>query len=874
MVSLPLISLSQTIPDEVRISYSALNKPLEIVIKELSDRSGVNISFSSRRIPTQRRVNFNPVTNQPLKSILNVILSRYRLRYEIVGDQIVIMRDSRSRPLRDPVISGYITDSHTGEPLIGANIYTTDKSKGTVTNNYGFYSLQLSSSTYRMQFSYVGYKIERHQYYLGKDTVINMELEPEVLLNDVIITDSRTLPEDEPSASEELITMDELSSFASLGGEADVIRVAGMFPGVSSGPDGLGGINIRGGSSDQNLVLLDGVPVYNASHALGVYSIFNSDIVKSAKIIKGSFPSRYGGRLSSVIDIRTKEGSNKKTGGAASVSTMAAKAYLEGPIGSGGSSFLISGRRTFVDPWIKEVTKYLNEQNGDEGSANYYFYDANAKINLKFNEKTSLMLGGYIGKDDFENSVKSFRSNPNNEVENLDKLNWNWGNKLAYLRLNNQLSKRAYSNFTAYYSDYEFSSFEYDRFLLQDSISQKFNFLSDVFSSRIKDFGIKYDLDYIYNSSNWFKLGVGAISHTFTPSLIQVTEKDEINSSQQDPTQDEIESLVTPANIKGNELYGYIEDEITLGGGIKLNLGVHNSLISTENRSFFNIQPRAAITVQSKKLTFKSGVSKMVQYLHLLSSNGLGLPSDVWLPSTDDLPPEESWIYNASLGFNFNRKMSFTVEGFYKSFDRIISYNEGGTETISKDTDWEATIPLGIGTAYGVELSFNKRAGRTTWYSNYTYSISSREYPDLNNGKEFNFRYDRRHNVKLSFVHRITDNAEFAMNWNVSSGSPFTSPSEITPIRNPDGTVTLVLRYNEKNNKLLPGYQRLDVAFSFFSDFKWGKQKFTIGLYNLLNKKNPFFIDITQDENGSGQFIQERFSVLPIFPSISYSIAF
>ena len=430
LVGIPTIATSQALPDEVRISYACNNKPLVIVIEEISKRAGVPIVFSSKRISTRRKVTFNPRSNETLGTILTVILSRYKLRYEIVGDQIVIKRDIKSRPLKDAIISGYITDKETGEPLIGANIYTTDKTKGTITNVNGFYSLKFKPSTYRLQFSYVGYKIEREQFYFGKDTVLSLELMPQVLLNDVLITDSNTLPEEETSSSEESISLDELNSITSLGGESDIMRTIGFLPGVSSGPDGLGGINIRGGSSDQNLILLDGVPVYNAGHSLGIYSIFNSDIVKSAKIVKGSFPSRYGGRLSSVIDIRTKEGNTKKVSGAVSVSMITSKGYVEGPIGKNGSSFLFSARRTFVDPWMKELTKYLNEQNENEGFANYYFYDLNGKVNFKLGSKTNIMLGSFVGKDDFTNDVLSKRTNEDFSTEQRDRLNWDWGNKV------------------------------------------------------------------------------------------------------------------------------------------------------------------------------------------------------------------------------------------------------------------------------------------------------------------------------------------------------------------------------------------------------------------------------------------------------------
>ena len=376
------------------------------------------------------------------------------------------------------------------------------------------------------------------------------------------------------------------------------------------------------------------------------------------------------------------------------------------------------------------------------------------------------------------------------------------------------------------------------------------------------------------NGANWIKTGVGFINHTFNPELLQASNKDDISSAELDPSIDEFENLIQAADITGQEMYGYIEDEITLGPGIKFNTGFHTSLIKTESKTKFYLQPRLAAVIQSNNLAFKAGASKMVQYLHLLSSNGLGLPNDVWLPSTDILPPEESWIYNAGISLSTSSGMKMGVEGYYKNYQKVISYDEGGVSSISSESDWQPTIPSGDGTAYGIEVSLNKRAGRTTWFSNYTFSQSNRQFVSLNNGNEFPFRYDRRHNFKLAFVHRITENAEFALNYNASSGSPVTSPSQFRITSNPDGEETIILIYPEKNNELLPDYQRLDVAFSFFSDYSWGRQKFTIGVYNLLNKKNPFYEDIVIDPTNPNLYLKERFSVLPILPSVSYSIAF
>lgn len=864
------ISIAQTLPDEVLVTYACANKSLPLVLDELSNKTNVNIVYSANRLPKNKTVTIQ-ATNEELGSLLLVILTDDGYRYKIVGDQIVIVRDDYLDADDYITLSGYVQDSVSGERLVYANVYLLDNTKGTESNEYGFFSFTLPKGQQRVYFSYLGYEQEALDFRLKEDTTLIIEMVPDVQLNEIVILKGDEVEADQNTSTESRMSYDELQSMTSLGGEADVTRMANMLPGVSSGADGFGGLNVRGGSADQNLILLDGVPVYNVGHALGIFSIFNSNVIKSASLIKGGFPARYGGRLSSVLDIKTREGSTKRTEGSVSISAIAIKASLEGPIGSGGSSYLLSARRTFVDPWIKAATEYQNNLNGDDGFSNYYFYDLNAKLNFQLGKKHKLLFSTYAGKDDFGNMVTSVTPTPVNEIQ-LNEINWDWGNRLATIRLNSQLTDKLFSKLSTYYSEYDFSSFDHDRFeTVINPDSTRLQYKASTFLSNISDIGLRLDFDYIPRPSHFFKFGGGFINHKFEPGLLSVNQSDNIVTIDEKLLRSDLESLIESPTLEGKEAFGYIEDQLALGYGLMFNFGVHTSYIISEDQSYFNWQPRLAMMIRGETTYFKASASKMNQYLHLISNNGLGIPSEVWLPSTDRLEPQESWIYSATIANHSKSGMHIGFEGFYKTLSALTTFNEGGLLEINQGDNWQNLIPIGEGSAYGVEAFINKVAGKTTWMANYSYTKSKRQFDQLNNGVEFLHKYSLDHNAKLSLRHRLTDNAEFNLNYHISTGSRVTTPTgDIVQNQNGD----ILIEYTAKNNEQLPSYQRLDIGFSFYNKFKWGRQKISIGAYNVLNRKNFFYTDIERDQFNVEKFKLDRFSILPIFPALSYSLSF
>jgi len=861
-----------TLPDEVVLTYITKNKPLGAVLQELDRKSGVRINFNPKRIPSNSKVTINAV-NQELGIILKAILRERRCTYDIIGNAIVVSRDKLRERDRDLTISGYVKDKSSGEQLVGANVYLFDKSKGTQTNEHGFYSFTMNKGTKRIYISYLGYKQEVSEVFLEKDTTINIDLRPDAELNEIIILDDVENQEEPEATSVNKLNLNRIHTASSLGGESDIIRLVGLMPGVDSGADGVGGMSVRGGSADQNLVLLDGVPIYNINHAIGLFSVFNSNTIKNANLIKGNIPARYAGRLSSVLDVRMRDGNTKRFAGEASLSALAFKGSIEGPIGKNGSSFIIGARRTWLDPWIKNLTEAQNEANSDRGFSTYHFMDLNGKLSLKLNKKHTLYINSFYGNDDFNTNKESRRTNQTTGLSNISETetDWKWGNNLASVRLVSQYNRKAFGRLTAYYTRYNFDSFEKDVFTI-DSISQSRRiYKAGYFKSSIADLTAKYDFDYIPNPTHTLRSGAGVTRHSFSPGLVSINNSDNIFDPNEEIIKSRVELQVNEPQLEGWEYFGYVEDEISLGYATTLNIGIHANLSKTGEKSYFSLQPRASFLAKWDNSYFKIGISRMNQYLHLLSSNGLGLPTDVWLPSTDVLGPEKSWLASMGVGYYNSSGIRFGIEGYFKLFDELTTFEEGGISKISSDTNWESRIPVGTGKAYGIETNLDKIIGRSTWNFNYTLAFSFREFEGLTPDEEpFPFRYNRRHNVKLGFLHKITDNTEFTLNWNLSSGNPITVPVDFTiPI---NGAITPI--YLEKNGGLLPTYHRVDIGFNFYSKYKWGRTKLSLGVYNAFNKSNPFYQDIQNSLGNPEAFEIVQFSILPIIPSLGFSVSF
>jgi len=871
----------KVIPDEVIIDYSAEDKALRDVLFELGEKADVTIAWQEEILPGDSIISLS-IRRERLGKVVDYIIAEHDLRYKIIGNQIVIKRDpyNKTKSPKDKVtISGVLKDAESGETLVSANVYLYDQTQGTTTNEYGFYSFTLDKNLQRIYYSYLGYDLGIKEISLTKDTVIDVSLKPTARLSEIVITDTKLAtvrPLDEPDvASVHQLPLDKLAAKLPLGGEPDVLRLALTLPGITSGTDGFGGMSVRGGSTNQNLILFDGIPIYNAQHAFGLFSIFNSNVIKSAKIYKGAFPSHYSGRLSSVMDIRTREGNNQKLSGDFSLGLLTVSGSLEGPIQKDKSSFLISVRRTFVDTWIRSLTRAIND---NTGSSSIYFFDVNTKINFQTSRKSKLFFSFYRGNDHFDKKFETLEvdDDTNGFFSDLDELQWDSGNSLATLRWNAGLSQKLFLNTNFYLSNYNFDSFDHDRI---DQLDSDMNFIdgpytAGYYQTKVKDLGARLTFDYIPGPKHFIKFGAGVIRHKFQPGFLSVNQGDSLNVPAFRISKSDVAALLTEDDLNSNEIEFFIEDNIKIGRNATLNLGYNHMIISTGSKSYTIPQPRILFQLAGKKSIFKASWGRMGQFLHTLTNTGLGVPVDVLLPSTDRIAPETSWI--ASMGQHFITDKLGTIgfEVFYKEYQGLTRYSDQGLISITSTSNWEGIIPIGEGESYGAEFSLNKSTSKTDLSLAYTLSWSNRFFEEIQEAK-FPYRYDRRHVINVGLIHKLAENIEVSANWEFGSGTPITIPTGAAFSEfDQNGNQIDVLIYESINNDHLPDYHRLDFGFNLYNTNKWGDTKLTLGIYNVYNRQNPFIRDIVFNEKRGKNLRFEDITILPFLPTFNYSVSF
>lgn len=654
-------------------------------------------------------------------------------------------------------VSGYIEDATSLEHLIGANLVEKTTYKGAVTNAYGFFSLKLKAGQHKLFASYVGYRKKKLNLVVNSDTSINVLLSPREQIKEIVVSAKRQNEiQNVSQMSMHNISMETVKSVPVFMGEEDVMKTIQLLPGVQSGNEGSSGLYIRGGGPDQNLVLLDGVPVYNSSHLFGFFSIFNADAINNTKLFKGGFPARYGGRLSSVVDIRMKEGNMKKLEGSASLGLISAKLSIEAPIVKDKTSFIFSGRRTYADMIMKAFSKK---------SSLLHFYDMNIKLNHKFSAKDRLYLSFYTGEDLIENtsSINSIGS----ILPEVSSMKIGWGNKIGALRWNHVFTPNLFSN-----STFTYSQFNYD---IENGINQleantkqetNLRYISTSltkFQSGIEDITFKNDFDWIPSSNHYVKTGFGLVYHQFSPSV-----------SSYNLTDPEIKIEEVPAEVeKVLESKIYIEDDIKIGRKLLLNAGIHYSAFHTDNKTYSSIEPRMSLCFKPWVAdAIKISYSGMTQHLHLLSNSNVGIPIDLWVPATDKVKPQEA----TQIALGYNRKLnhfSFSVEAYYKTMKNLIEYKDNES-IFGKGSNWDNKIEVGKGDSKGIEVFLKKTSGKTKGWIGYTWSKTNRKFDNINGGEFFPYKYDRRHDISLVLMHQLNKKWDIACNWVYGSGYTYT----------------------------------------------------------------------------------------------------
>ncbi len=865
MTSFILFAQVETVP---KVKIPGTKASTNELIKLLEAESGWVISYSSRLCVNE---SIAPLPGfHSLIDHLNKIFLNCPFDYELRGKRIIIKPAVKSEAFF--VVSGFVLDEESGESLPSAGIFLPKSTVGTVCNNYGYYSISLPQGEWQLRASYVGYQVRDKVFNLRGDTVINFNLNSAIQLKEIAVL-GHFNPDliNAVRMGAVVLSVEEIRSTPALLGETDLIKNIQMLPGVQGGSEGFSGLYVRGGGPDQNLILLDDVPVYNVGHLLGFFSIFNADAVKHVSVLKGGFPARYGGRLSSVVDVRMVEGNREKTKGTINLGLLSSGISLNGPVKKDKSGYALSFRRTYLDA-IAGLA-----QRGKDETANYYFFDLNGKFNHTFNPKNRIYLSSYFGRDkyftayNFINVPDVVLSSPSTRLN--DENSAGWGNFVSALRWNHLFNNKLFSNITATYSNYRF----FIGVKRNNQVNNTWDSFEQNYVSGIQDFSIRADFDYYPSNGNIVKFGGNVIYHLFNPGIDIIQRS--VNTSAP------VDTTIGNIGLEGWEHHLFYENEFTSGDNFRINLGGRLILFKGQDKVYWSAEPRVSVHYSLlPNLALRTAFSSMSQFIHMVSSSNVALPTDLWLPVTDKIPPMRALQVSLGSDLNIDSGEIYTLSfDLYKKWlDNILHYRES-TGFFDYSSNWEDKLTGGEGTSYGLELLFRKNKGKLTGWLGYTLARTFNRFEEINNGKEFAARFDRRHDIGLSVNYGFNSRLDGGLMWQYGSGTPITLPSEkyFAPDLPFIGS-TNNQGYSENaisiNGFRMPAFHRLDVGLNFKKEFSKGEQTWSVGIINLYGRQNPFLLYFAQ-KNGSGPGTAHRqlkqLSIFPFpIPYIKYSFKF
>lgn len=833
------------------------------LLEAFSEQSGIFLGYSSGNLDTSQAIVFTG-NEKTASDYLLAILQNQDIRIKQKKDKVLLIPYKRKR-LLTYTLSGYVREKGSQESLISASVSIPEIGKGVYSNAYGFFSISLPPGKYRARISYIGYQDRLVTLNLDKDQFLDISLEPDFSLEEVLILAEE---QEEPlrSISTQEIRPDKLEALPMLLGQRDVVKQMQLLPGVQSMNEGISGLVVRGGNPDQNLMLLDEVPIYNPSHSLGLFSVFYGDAIQKSTIMKGAFPADVGGRLSSVVDVRMKEGNKETFHGDVSTGFLTGTIRLEGPIRrkKGKTSFHLSARRTLLDLLTNSIQLRLRALQVIPTFVTYHFQDINLKINHQFSPNTQLYFSTYAGNDRFR--MERFQHDAaGNATDNpLSNTFLNWGNRLVSLRLNQVLGAKWFLNATVHISNYDYLYSNY----IQNPLS---NISSDsivggplLFSqSQIQDVSTKVAVDYYPNPNHQIKMGLGYIEHRYSPSFLYYLEEDSLI--------DGIPADLVEDKTFADEGFLYLQDSWTIRPNLHLRAGLRITAFLVSKASYIVMQPRISLAWQVRPAhRFGLSFSNMVQFSHLLTTPGIGLPSDLWVPSTNTIRPQQANHFNVSYSFRPDNTWRLHVEAYYKQLDNLLDYQQDlSFQTRDPNENWEDLVTVGRGWGYGLETQIKKQGGKTTGWLSYSLGRSMRQFDGINEGKPFPYRFDRRHDISLNVVHKPSSRREFGLVWIYATGQALTLGQErfaalLSPVP--------IIPTGPRNGYRAPAYHRLDISVSFHKDKKRGIRTWVFGLYNVYNQQNPLFLRFREDPFGELQLYQQ--SLLPLIPYATYRFRF
>lgn len=877
--------------DETRMVTLNMQKAsVREILDEIQKQTGVTFSYESSLLSGLQKTTFR-ADDEALTDCLTRLFANLPVVYKMTGNVVVLKRKPKQ-----VTVSGFVRDKRSAESLIGASVYEAHSRVGTASNNFGFFSLTLPPGNITIRSSYIGYTSHQHILNgLERDTVLTIELEPSASLEEVVITgqsnDKQSVLSTQMGALE--INQQTIRSTPVMFGEADIIKTLQLTPGVSAGTEGTAGMYVRGGNVDENLFLIDGNPVYQINHIGGIFSAFNPEAISGMDFFKSGFPSRYGGRLSSVVDVHTKEGNMKEYHGSASIGLISGNLNFEGPIIKDRTSFNIGLRRTWLDvlsaPAVAIANK-ITKKDGTRLRARYAFHDLNLKVNHIFNDRSRMYLSLYNGNDVLKGGSTDFPDQDSDNNYNYDSdVSLRWGNIMAtagwtYV-FNNRLFGKVSGVFTRYHS--RLRNTEHDVVGNEGDEDYSDSFRENETNTGITDFGLRTSFDYLPASAHHIRFGGDYLVHRFHPEYNR-----SVAYEKNEETSVEIGQEFANDLLWGHEAGVYAEDDWTLSSAVRLNAGLRFSLFNVQGKTYTGLEPRVSLRwLLDDNLSFKASYSRMNQYVHLISNSFISLPTDAWMPVTRKLKPLISDQVSAGFYYNLNKEYNFSVEGYYKTLDNLLEYRDGHTFTPSF-VNWEDKLTAGEGRSYGAEFMVRKETGRTTGWVGYGLSWSDRQFDELNQGARYPARFDNRHKLNIVVMHKISPKVELSAAWSYASGNHVTLSLENyyengtgSPTNNDNHYMDAsesIDYYEGRNNYQLPAYHRLDLGIKIYRPKKKGRMGiWTVSIYNVYSRMNPFMIyksDKTVPDPGSSYGknvpVFKTIGIMPIIPSISYTYKF
>lgn len=854
--------------------------PLLEILQELEKQTGIFFSYESSMLNDFPMLSFK-AKDESLTYCLRRLFYTLPVTYRMTG-QIVILK----RKPRLYTISGFVRDSVSYESLISASIFERNSKSGTTTNNYGFYSLTLPPGKVTLRASFVGFEAQEVTFELSGDTLVDIPLHTIGALGEIVVEGLNPRSEVLSTRTGVVeVPSQRIKSMPALLGETDVVKTLQRLPGVAIGTEGMTDLHVRGGNSDGNLYLLDGNPVYHTNHLLGFFSAFNPDAVKNTTFYKGSFPAEYGGRLSSVVDVRTNDGDRYEYHGNLSIGLLAMRGNLEGPIVKGRSSFNVSVRRTWMELFTWPILKAVNKDKNNKIKGGYHFFDMNAKVNHSFNDRTRLYLSFYMGSDSY---LDGEEYNADNELGK--DFRWRWGNLIGSVGVNHVFSNKLFASFTAGYTRYRSHIIQNKADYAQSSNMDNYKVFNQEshYRSAMEDMNLRASFDYRLSEKHRLRFGGDYLFHNFRPeqNTMKSWYKDSIKSQ---------ETYAEYANslIHGHEVSLYAEEEMHVMERLTTNVGMRYTLFSVQGQTYQSFQPRlSARYLLTRNFSAKLSYSKMNQYIHLLSNSYISQPTDIWVPVTRNIRPMNAHQFSAGLYYTLNKQYDFSAEGYYKRMNNLIEYRDRfpvGTNY----SNWEERVGEGYGRAYGMELMAQKKTGRLSGWIGYTLSWSDRHFPDgsVNKGRRFPSKYDNRHKIDVVATYKLSRKVELTAAWMYASGNHITIMDQLYHggtgqtnngyMQGEDfilGENGVGYAASSRNNYQLAPYHRLDLGANFYRYKKKGRMGiWNLSLCNAYCQPNPFSVRPTYSYLESGKRAEVRLeqSILFFFlPSVSYTYKF